>query len=77
MFVVKYVKRYLTGALVGLPVEDFYEAPTVDDARDFILQTEDMHLQFELSGGIEGWVEEQSGERFFYAGAIICAEGRA
>ena len=74
---IKITKLHLSGALSGLLVEDFYKAKGPEDARDFVALTEDLHLQYELSGGAEGWCENEDGTQFVYTSAVVCAEGRA
>lgn len=77
MLRVKTTKHYLTGTFAGLSVEDYQTVQSADDARELVAITEDLHLQYELSGGAEGWCEDGTGAQFVYMGAVICAGGAA
>lgn len=77
MLKIKTTKHYISGELAGLRVEDHQTVQSAEDAREFANLTEDLHLQYELSGGAEGWCTEPDGAQFVYMGAVICAGGVA
>ena len=74
---IKITKLYVAGDLAGFTAEDTHVAVDEASARAFVEETDDLHLQYILSNGKDGWVQESCGAQFVYTSAVLLPEGHA